>query len=87
MKKIILPLLLMIVFVSCKTPQAVIGMSEAQFKKEHRYADQVEASAYRTVYKEPYSASYMFYYFKDGKMYLLNQGYVPFGTKEPLPSR
>jgi hypothetical protein len=87
MKKLFLPLLLMIVLISCKIPQAIVGMSEPQFKKEHRYAEQVEASAYRTVYKEPDYSSYKFYYFKDGKMYLMDQGYVPFGAKEPLPSR
>jgi hypothetical protein len=89
MKKLFLPLLLMTVFISCKIPQVFVGMNEQQFQKEHRIiAQQVELSNYRTVYKEAYTdSSYRFYYFKDGKLYLMDQGYVPFGSKKPLPSR
>lgn len=63
-----------------------MGMSEQQFKKEHRYAQQVELSSYRTVYRDPYYNN-TFYYFKEGKMYLMDQGVVPLGTTVQVPSR
>jgi hypothetical protein len=87
MKKLLLPLLIVMLFASCKTYQVFVGMSEQQFKKEHGSAEQVELSPYRTVYKELYSAGYRFCYFKDGKMYLMDQGYIPFGTTAQVPSR
>ncbi|GAA4335919.1 hypothetical protein GCM10023149_44240 [Mucilaginibacter gynuensis] len=87
MKKILPLLLALCVLVSCKIPEAVLGMSEPQFKKQHRYANVVEASAYRKVYKEPLYESFRFYYFKDGKLFLIDQGYFPENAKEAVPSR
>jgi hypothetical protein len=86
MKKLLIPLLL-VLFMSCKVQQAVLGMNEQQFTKEHKFAArQVELSAYRTVYREPYYESFRFYYFKDGKLYLMDQGFMPRGAKEPVPT-
>jgi hypothetical protein len=87
MKKLLLPLLIVMLFASCKATQVFMGMSEQQYNKEHSYAEQVELSPYRTVYKEFNSPGYKFYYFKDGKMYLMDQGYVPFGSTTQVPSR
>ncbi|RVT98397.1 hypothetical protein EOD41_16520 [Mucilaginibacter limnophilus] len=88
MKKILLPLLLFVaVFVGCKIPQVVVGMTEQQFTKEHQYAQMVETSEYRTVYKEPYYEKYRYYYFREGKLYLMDEGHTVRGTKEQEPSR
>lgn len=78
----------MIVLVSCTVSHVVVvGMSEQQFLNEHKGAEQVETSAYRTVYKYPYYRSYKFYYFKEGKMYLMDEGLIPFGSTAQVASR
>ncbi|MDB5003427.1 MAG: hypothetical protein JWQ34_1652 [Mucilaginibacter sp.] len=87
MKKLFLSLLIAILFASCKVTQVFMGMSEQQYNKEHSYAERVEISASRNVYKELYNTGYKFYYFKEGKMYLMDEGYIPFGTKTQVPSR
>jgi hypothetical protein len=87
MKKLVLPLLIVMLFASCKVTQVFMGMSEQQYNKEHSYADRVEVSASRNVYKELYNTGYKFYYFKEGKMYLMDEGVIPFGSTVQVPSR
>lgn len=71
----------------CVAAKVTVGMSEQQFVKEHQYAQQVELSEYRTVYKEPYYEKYRYYYFREGKLYLMDEGRTVRGTKEQEPSR
>lgn len=87
MKKLLIPLLLFFVLTGCMASQVFVGMSELQFKKEHEYAEQVELSEYRTVYKEAYYEKYRYYYFRNGKLYLMDEGRTVRGTKEQEPSR
>ena len=74
----------------CKTTQVFVNMSEEQFKKEHASAKVVELSQYRTVYKQTqYSvtnAVEKFYYFKNGKLVLMDEGFVPHGMQAPVPT-
>ncbi|MBE9583893.1 hypothetical protein IM792_05490 [Mucilaginibacter sp. JRF] len=70
-----------------------IGMTEEQFKLEHKQSLVVEMSAYRTVYKDwdrsPISrvdTIDKFYYFSKGKLTLMDEGFFPKGAKAPVPT-
>jgi hypothetical protein len=92
MKKLLLPLLL-VFFMGCTAPKMVmVNMPEDQFKKEHSSAVVVELSEHRTVYKQyniGAGALYKFYYFKNGKLALMDEGFHPIGatTTVPTPER
>lgn len=57
-------------------------MSEADFKKEHRKAEMVEATTVRTVYREIIQnpgeyAKVRYYYFMDSKLVQMDGGVRP----------
>lgn len=59
-------------------------MPEEQFKLAHESASVVELSESRTVYKlynYTSGTNYKFYYFKSGKLRLMDEGFVPYGTQ------
>lgn len=85
MKKLILPLLLVVLLMSCSSQRISLGMPEQRFIKQHPYATQVELSERRTVYLDNQGAE--FYYFKDSKLYKMDHGFTPFGSAKPVPSR
>jgi uncharacterized protein YcfL len=85
MKKLVLPLLLVVLLMSCSSQRISLGMSEQRFIKQHPHATQVELSERRTVYLDNQSAE--FYYFKDSKLYKMDRGFTPFGSAKPLPTR
>jgi hypothetical protein len=89
MKKLFLPLLL-ILFMGCSGPKMVlVNMPEDQFKKEHASAKVVELSERRTVYRQ-YNLGpgglYKFYYFKNGKLALMDEGFFPHGSDSAVPT-
>ncbi|MFD0766746.1 hypothetical protein ACFQZI_17935 [Mucilaginibacter lutimaris] len=89
MKKLILPLLV-VLFMGCSFPKAVmVNMPEDQFKKEHASAAVVELSESRTVYKQYNQGPggmYKFYYFKNGRLALMDEGFYPIGATAPVPT-
>jgi hypothetical protein len=93
MKKLVLPLLL-VLFMGCSQKVVLVNMSEDQFKKEHKSIRVVELSDRRTVYYESLNGFYKggpnkFYYFKNGKLVLMDEGFHPIGsiTAVPTPER
>ena len=75
----------------CMAPKMVlVNMPEDQFKKEHESAKLVELSEYRTVYRQlNYAVGeglYKFYYFKNGKLTLMDEGFLPHGKDTPVPT-
>ncbi|MBD1385145.1 hypothetical protein IDJ75_07630 [Mucilaginibacter rigui] len=90
MKKLFLPLLL-ILLMGCSMPKmVVINMSEDEFKKEHEGAKVVELSERRTVYYQSFDGLHgggeKFYYFKNGKLVLMDEGFHPLGAALPVPT-
>lgn len=64
-------------------------MPEGQFKKEHASAVVVELSDSRTVYKQynmGAGGDYKFYYFKNGKLALMDEGFYPIGATAAVPT-
>ena len=90
MKKLFLPLFL-VLFMGCSAPKMVlVNMPEDQFKKEHKSAKIIELSEQRTVYRQSYQSMtevlYKFYYFKNGKLALMDEGFLPRGQSTPVPT-
>ncbi|MBB5396991.1 hypothetical protein [Mucilaginibacter sp. AK015] len=90
MKKILIPLLL-VFLMGCAAPKMVaVNMPEDQFKKEHASAKLIELSESRTVYRQlnyaPGEGLYKFYYFKNGKLTLMDEGFLPHGQTTPVPT-
>ena len=74
----------------CKTAQVFVNMSEEQFKKEHKSARVVELSERRIVYYQSFDGFHgggeKFYYFKDGKLVLMDEGFHPLGSVSTVPT-
>jgi hypothetical protein len=89
MKKLILPLLL-VLFMGCSGPKMVlVNMPEDQFKKEHASAKVVELSEHRTVYRQYNTGAggvFKYYYFKDGKLTSMDEGFYPIGASSAVPT-
>ncbi|MES2064499.1 MAG: hypothetical protein V4456_21460 [Bacteroidota bacterium] len=89
MKKLLLPLLLLL-FMGCSRKMVLVNMPEDQFKKEHKSAKVVELSERRTVYYESlngfYSGTDKFYYFKNGRLVLMDEGFHPLGSVSTVPT-
>jgi hypothetical protein len=90
MKKLVLPLLLLL-FIGCSVPKmVVINMPEDEFKKEHEGAKVVELSERRTVYYQSFDGLHgggeKFYYFKNGKLVLMDEGFHPIGSVAAVPT-
>lgn len=87
MKKAFLILSLLFVLASCKMPVYYIGMTETEFKSISKgvvYADLVEATVDRSIYKIDYTSVnsptiVKLYYFENGKL-------VEIHEKEPRPA-
>ncbi len=68
-----------------------VNMPEDQFKKEHASAKVVELSKYRTVYRQASTdllnqITVKFYYFTDGKLMLMDEGFIPHGQLGAVPT-
>lgn len=80
MKNLSILVILLFILNSCKLPTYTLGMTEAQFKKEFKGADLVEASSVRTVYKDADSVGaggklhYLYYYFINYRLDHIDQG-------------
>ncbi|MCD8740744.1 hypothetical protein LT679_09050 [Mucilaginibacter roseus] len=68
-------------------------MGERQFIVENIDSkDEIaEMNSNRTVYKVPYhiggsNFGYKFYYFKDGKLTAMDEGFIPLGSKTAVPT-
>jgi hypothetical protein len=74
----------------CSAPKMVlVNMPEDQFKKEHASANVVELSERRTVYRQYNKGPgglFKFYYFKNGKLTLMDEGFIPHGQDTPVPT-
>ena len=74
----------------CAAPKMVaVNMPEDQFKKEHASAKVVELSNYRTVYRQynyDEGGLYKFYYFKNEKLALMDEGFLAHGQTIPVPT-
>jgi hypothetical protein len=75
-----------------KLKPVTIGMSEEQFRNEHRKSKVIEMSTNRTVYKDwdrsiiPDDDVSKFYYFTNGKLVLMDEGFLPIGTTTLVPT-
>lgn len=73
----------------CSPKMVLVNMPEDQFKKEHASAKVVEISERRTVYREYNSGpggTYKYYYFKNGKLVLMDEGFYPLGSTSSVPT-
>jgi len=73
----------------CSPKMVLVNMPEDQFKKEHASAKVVEISERRTVYRQYNSGpggTYKYYYFKNGKLTLMDEGFYPIGASSSVPT-
>jgi len=79
MKKLIATLFIAATFTSCKLPVYTIGMTEAQFKAQTKFADLYEATADHTIYRsfdhwdDKNQSVYKFYYFVNGNLVRIDE--------------
>lgn len=80
MKKVISILVICFFYVSClavKAPAVYTGMSISDFLKTAKHEELVSMSGGITIYRVQYGYNgqeYRFYYFRDGKLYEMNEG-------------
>lgn len=86
MKKFTVIVAFILAVSSCKVPVYTIGMSETEFRSQHKLTAQVvEQTANHAVYKiqtsfqDEKKKRYQFFYFENGKLVRLDEGQAMYG--------